>query len=323
MKKVLSVGEATIDSFLFLSSANAHCSVDTKKCEFCIQYASKTLADRLEFSVGGNAANASVGFKRLGFLSQVFTVVGNDWIGQRVLEVLNKEGVSLEYIDKEEGGTSYASVLVFQGERNIIVYHVPRSYHLPKFNPVDLVYLTSMGKNFHHAYEQMMRYIDQYRPLVSFNPGSHQLLSGLETLKPYLKRTTTFFLNKEEATDLVNLPRGSKIKTVIEKLYDTGPKTVVVTDGANGAYSFDGEELYHLDIFPLELVDTTGAGDSFASGYSSAILHGQDNLSAMRWGMANSASVVGQVGAQKGLLSYQSIQEILNDHPKIQPKIFR
>ncbi|HUD20818.1 MAG TPA: hypothetical protein VMQ44_02000, partial [Candidatus Saccharimonadales bacterium] len=66
MKKILSIGEANLDSFIFLSESNAHLDLNKTRCELCIRYADKTLADDLIFSAGGNAANTAVAFARLG-----------------------------------------------------------------------------------------------------------------------------------------------------------------------------------------------------------------------------------------------------------------
>lgn len=323
MKKVLSIGEATIDSFMFLSDANVHCNVSRTRCEFCLKYGEKILADDLHFSVGGNAANTAVAFARLGLNSQLYSVVGTDWLSNRIIEDLGKEKVDCGYLERESGATSFADILIFEGERNIIVYHVPRKYHLPKFEPVDWIYLTSLGKDYHHAYEQVLDYAKRTGAKIGFNPGSYQIRSGIHALKPVLKMTEALFVNVKEARTLTELRSSASVRHLSEALYDYGPKIVSITDGEGGAYCFDGYQLLHLKIFPGKVRETTGAGDSYASGFTAALVHGEELDEAMRWGMANSASVVGQVGAQQGLLTKSRLEEILNDHPNLKPKAVR
>ena len=323
MKKVLSIGEATIDSFMFLSDANVHCNVSRTRCEFCLKYGEKILAEDLNFSVGGNAANTAVSFSRLGLHSQLYSVIGTDWLSNKIIEDLEKEKVDFSYLERETGATSYADVLIFEGERNLIVYHVPRKYHLPKFEPVDWIYLTSLGKDYNHAYEQVLDYVKKTGAKISFNPGSYQLRAGIHALKPVLKMTEALFVNLDEARMLTELRSSASVRHLAEALYDYGPKIINITDGENGAYCFDGYQLLHLKIFPSNVRETTGAGDSYASGFTAALLHGETIDQAMRWGMANSASVVGQVGAQKGLLNKNRLEEILNDHPNLTPKVIR
>jgi fructoselysine 6-kinase len=86
---------------------------------------------------------------------------------------------------------------------------------------------------------------------------------------------------------------------------------VVVTDGKEGSFGYDGKKIYKQGIFPAEVVDMTGAGDGFAVGALAGLIHGKDLPEAMRWGAANGASVVKFIGAQEGLLSYDKMQEVL------------
>lgn len=312
-----------MDSFVFLDEANVHCTLDKSRCEFCINYASKVMAQDLKFSVGGNAANTAVGFRRLGLESQLYSVRGDDWIGRQIQEVLDKEKVDPKYIVVEPGQTSYATALVFQGERNLVIYHVPRDYQLPKFEPVDWVYLTSMGKAFSHAYQSAVKFVKENNIKLSFNPGTYQLKAGIAALKPILAVTEVLLLNTDEARQLTELSSKATFHDLSSALYDLGPKIVVITDGPGGAYTFNGDQLLFCEIFPGKVVERTGAGDSYSTGLTAALLHGQSLSEAMRWGMANASSVVEKVGPQEGLLTRDGLEEMLQKHHKIQPKVVR
>jgi len=323
VKKILSVGEATLDCFVFLKDAEVRCQLNQKNCMLCIHYADKILADKLVFTVGGNAANTSVSFARLGLDSQLYSVVGDDDNGRKILSALEKEGVDQRYIQHFEGMTSYSTAIVFQGERSLIVYHEPREYHLPNFEPVDWVYLTSMGKNYKTAYEKVLAFVKKTGAKLSFNPGSFQLKDGIEVLKKYFAVTEALFVNKEEAMLLTELPASASIAELAEALYDYGVKIVNITDGPKGAYCFDGRELLFLDIIPSDVVQRTGCGDAYGAGFTAALLHGETIDEAMRWGMANAAGVVTKIGPQTGLLTKDQLHELLNDYPKIVPRTVR
>lgn len=324
MKKILSVGEATVDSFLFIHDASVHCTLNKTKCEFCMNYADKVLADNLAFSVGGNAANTSVAFARLGLHSQLFSVRGDDWLGEKIQATLEAEKIDTKFIQIEPGPSSYATAIVFQGERNIIVYHVPRQYHLPNFDEdTDWLYLTSIGRSFDGAYDKVLQFVKKTKVRLSFNPGSYQLKAGLEKLKPLLSVTEALFLNTDEARQLTELPARAGFRELAEALYDLGAKTVHITDGPNGAYAFDGRQLLYCPIFPANAIERTGAGDSYASGVTAGLLHGEDLGEAMRWGMSESSAVVAQIGPQAGLLTKDGLAELLNDNHQIQPAVHR
>ena len=100
------------------------------------------------------------------------------------------------------------------------------------------------------------------------------------------------------------------IKELLKKTRDDlGLRIVVITDGREGSYSFDGTDFWKLSEFPGERVEATGAGDAFATAVCAALFHGEPLPEAMIWGSINSASVVGQIGPQAGLLTLDEIKK--------------
>jgi ribokinase len=97
---------------------------------------------------------------------------------------------------------------------------------------------------------------------------------------------------------------GCNLARELSKL---GPKIVVVTDGPAGAYCFDGDKDYFAPIIEAPVIERTGAGDAFGSGFMAAIIYGKSVEDALLWGSKNSASVLGHVGPQKGLLTTKEI----------------
>lgn len=95
-----------------------------------------------------------------------------------------------------------------------------------------------------------------------------------------------------------------------------GPEMVVITDGPNGAYGFDGTTYQHIGIFPVPVVERTGAGDAFSTGCLAALIQKKSLRDAMRWGTFNSASVIQKVGPQAGLLKKNEMMKLLRDNPK-------
>ncbi|MCH8048485.1 hypothetical protein IIC44_00065, partial [Patescibacteria group bacterium] len=109
-------------------------------------------------------------------------------------------------------------------------------------------------------------------------------------------------------------------KKLMGKLHEEGVKIVVITDGPKGSYASDGENAYYLNIFPAPLVERTGAGDSFSTGFISALIYKESIVNAMCWGTVNSASVIGKIGAREGLLKKREIESILKKNPSFQAK---
>ena len=75
--------------------------------------------------------------------------------------------------------------------------------------------------------------------------------------------------------------------------------------------------MWHCPIYTrTAVVDSTGAGDAFASTIVSALIHGKTLDEALTWAPINSMSVVQQVGAQKGLLTKEKLEEYLKNAPE-------
>jgi sugar/nucleoside kinase (ribokinase family) len=104
----------------------------------------------------------------------------------------------------------------------------------------------------------------------------------------------------------------------LKALHELGPKTVIITDDIRGAYAFNGGAMLHVPMYPDQKApfERTGAGDAFASSVTVALILGKPLEEALLWGPVNSMSVVQDIGAQKGLLSRESLEKFLAAAPE-------
>lgn len=101
---------------------------------------------------------------------------------------------------------------------------------------------------------------------------------------------------------------------ILRAIRALGPKIVVVTDGAKGTQVYDGKTRYLLPAFPAKVIDTLGAGDAYAAGFTAGFIHSNGDVeSAMRYGSANGASVVEKFGGKAGLLTREGIEARIRD----------
>ena len=100
-----------------------------------------------------------------------------------------------------------------------------------------------------------------------------------------------------------------KEKDLLKSLSSLGPKICVVTDGADGSFVYDGKRYIKAGILPIDSYERTGAGDAFGVGCLSAIIKGKSFEEALLWGTINSASVIGYIGPENGLLAEKDIPE--------------
>lgn len=308
---LLSIGDANLDAFIVPSESETLCEIDTKKSLIAFSYGDKIPVRNLEFCVGGNTANNAVGSARLGLNVGAVLTLGDDSTGIQIIEKLKAENVDLSYCIQQPSTLSNFNVVVtYTGERTIFTYHAPRSYEFPVQLPkVPWVYLTSMGESYRPFYTHMAEWFVKNPDIkIAFNPGSWQLRGGIKEIGNIFKLSCITFVNKEEAEKLTGFePKATVTKELLMALSGLGPQISVITDGGNGAYLFDGHKFLSCGIMPMDAYERTGAGDAFGSGFLSAVIKGKSMEEALIWGTVNSASVIGYVGAQKGLLKEDDI----------------
>lgn len=312
---LLSIGDASIDVFMNPMESETICEVDTKKCLIAFSYGDKIPVKNLEFSIGGNAANNAVGTRRLGITTGIVLTLGQDNIGEMLVNRLKEELVDVTYVIQQPSTSSnYSTIINYSGERTIFVYHAPRSYEFPiKLPAVPWVYLTSMGESFRPFYIHMVDWLRANPQIkLSFNPGSWQLRSKYEDISDVMGLTHLLFVNREEAEKLTNFGDSvGKDRELLIALSKLGPKNCVITDGSKGSFAYDSinGKFYKVGVLPVDAYERTGAGDAFGSGVLSALIHGKTLDEALLWGTCNSASVIGYTGSQKGLLKVEEMDE--------------
>ncbi len=324
----ITVGDATIDTFIKIHDAHVQCRINKQDCQLCVNYADKIAVDDMKHLVAGNAANNAVGSARLGLNAAIYVNVGDDEPGQRVKKKLEDEGVDCSYVTVNKGmDSNYSAVLNFQGERTIFVYHQPWKYRLPALQRTKWVYYTSVSESFVHSTlsRDLADYVKGCGAKLLYNPGTYQMRAGIKKYPEILEACTVFNVNIEEAKRVLDIPAGEKveIKKLLKKTKDDlGVENVVITDGRQGSYSYDGKDYLRLPEFPGERVEATGAGDAYSTALLAALFHGQSLAEGMAWGSINGAYVVKKIGPQEGLLHKHEMEKIRAENPEFKAESF-
>lgn len=303
---IICVGNAKIDTFLTLREANNHLRLMEETNELCIKFGEKITVDKAEVLVGGNAANVAVGTSRLGLNTAIVAEIGKDEFAQKIINTLSKEKVDVSNIKQTEGQqSSFSTIINFKGERTIFSEHVKRSHDFNFENiSTKWIYLTSLGEEWINAYNKTVDFVKRTNRRLAFNPGTLQIQASLRNIENVLSITDVLFVNKEEAAKVLSIKYTAlSIKELLTQLKKLGPKIVVITDGKNGSYAIDAlGNISKKGIIETEVIEKTGAGDAYSSGFLSALINNKSITDAMNLGARNSASVIGKVGAQTGLL---------------------
>lgn len=316
---VLCIGDAKLDTFLKIEEVEGKFSFDEAANELRFKHGEKISVDKTYISVGGNAANVAVGLTRLGIKATIAAEIGDDEFSLKIVNSLAKENIDRGFIKQTRGTfTSFSVALAYKSDRTLFSQHQDRKHD---FN-YDLanakwIYLTSLGEDWITPYQKALSHAATHNAQIAFNPGTIQLNEKTPIIDEVLKKTNIFFINHEEAKRLIYGPDVENIPDDINGLLTSvkklGPRNVVITDGENGSYSLDSNNNYfHQGRIPCTIVELTGAGDAYATGFMAAVIHNLSMQDAMLWGSHNAASVVSNVGAQDGLLKREQLEEKIN-----------
>ncbi len=324
MKKVkfLAIGDIVTDAFIQLQDARVTCDVNDDNCTISMRFGDKIpYKDVTVVKAVGNSPNAAVSASRLGIETAIITHVGNDEQGKECIETLKENGVKTDLVQTQDGfKTNYHYVLSFDAERTILIKHANFNYNLEVLNgseSPEWIYLSSLAENSLPYQHDIAKYVKENGVRLAFQPGTFQISLGTENLKDIYEASHVFFCNVEESQRILKT-KEKDVKILLSKMRELGPKIVVITDGPQGAYTYDGQDMLYIPIYPdpAPPVERTGAGDAFSSTFTSALALGMPVEQALMWGPVNSMNVVQYIGAQEGLLSRKKLEEFLAKAPE-------
>ena len=260
---------------------------------------------------GGSAANVAVWARRAGMATQFIGKIGRDRFGQLAEEDLDREKVEAHFVETEAHLTGSVAVFVdHTGERSMVSGHGADFYLLPQELPRDII-----RKSRHLHLTAWSFFIDPPRAAVreaahlaqaagatlSFDPGSFQMI-GEMGVSHFLAVTQDLGIdvllpNKEEGSMLTGgLTDPSEIAAALAELY---PQALIMLKlDADGALVWEGGHGTHIPAGTNNLVDATGAGDSFAGGFLAHYLEHGDAVAAARFATTISAWVIEHLGAR-------------------------
>ena len=316
----LAIGDIVIDAFIRLKDAHIHCKIDSDACELCLRFGDKVPYESVTVVPAvGNSPNAAVCSAKLGLRSALVTNIGDDKHGKDCLQSLKKDRVLTDYVTTEKNKpTNYHYVLWYDEDRTILIKHTEFSYKLPKFGKVPWIYLSSLANNSLSYHSEIAEHLkNNPETKLAFQPGTFQIKLGAEKLKEIYARAEIFFCNVEEAEIILNI-KSKDILTLAKGIQALGPKIVTISNGPKGSYLFSNGQLWHISMYPdiAPPLDRTGAGDAFSSTITCALALGLSPLEAFAWGPINAMSVVQEIGAQKGLLTREKLEEYLKNAPE-------
>jgi ribokinase len=317
MYDVITVGSATVDGFVQTGD-----NLFQKVYQNCVRvpFGSKILVTDIKFDVGGGGTNSAVSLSRLGFKTSFIGRIGMGHNCQRVLNVLRKENVDTSFVQQEGGRTGFSivldakghdrTILAFKGSNNNLRYSTIKKSRLK----TKWFYFSSMMGESFTTLEKLAMFAHRNNIKILFNPSNYLAKKGKSYLKKILDNTEILVLNLEEASILAG-NGNKKVYILLKELYSLGPKIVVITDGKKGVHAFDNSYYYFIKPHKINVLETTGAGDAFASSFLAGIIKKGSIEFALQLGIANAESVIQHYGTKNKLLTWREALRAINKNP--------
>jgi len=319
---IITVGSATVDVFAHTDPTQSELVTLHNHQDIAYPLGAKILIREMHFFVGGGGTNTAVAFSRLGLKTAYLGKIGKDDNGKTISDCLFKE--SIDFIGTYGNISGYSVILdSVEDDRTIFTYkgcNDELRYGDVNFRAIDSkwVYLSSMMKDSLATQQKIAEYAKKKGIKIAYNPSLYIVNNHTRAACSILKRSEIVVFNKEEAQALVS-SKNDNIFNLLFEVSKLGPKIVVITDGHNGAHCYNTADgmVYSAKPAKVKVVETTGAGDAFASAFVAGIMLGKDIGTSLKMGMLNAESVIKYLGAKNILLDKELFELVEDDDREI------
>ena len=272
---------------------------------------------------GGSPANIAMNIKRLGGNSALSSAVGNDGLGDFLINHLKNNNIDTRYISKVNNSTSMVLVskskttpvpIFYRGADYNLQYDDNIEYALKNCKIVHFSCWPISQKNSRKTIEKVIYKAKENNILIGFDPNYHEMIweknhNGLEYIKNIISKVDII---KPSEVDAERIFGCDTPENQVKKFIDLGAKLVIMTLGKDGAIVTNGDETLKFKTFDTEIVDTTGAGDAFWSGFYTGLTKSYSLKDSLNLGFATSAFKLKHVGAIANLPTIEEIKDIYN-----------
>lgn len=269
---------------------------------------------------GGAPSNIAMNVNRLGIRSEIVSAVGNDGFGTFLLRRLQQEGMDTNGIQRLDASTSMVVVTkskttpipIFYREADYqITYDESLKQRIQHSKIVHFSCWPISRTPARHTLEKVLEEARSQGLFIGFDPNYHPMIwqrgeDGIQYVKSIISKVDVIKPSEDDAERLFGKDEPAK---QLEKFLELGAKLVIMTLGKDGAIVSNGKETIAFDSLATEVVDTTGAGDAFWSGFYAALIKGDTIREALYLGFAVSAYKLRYTGAVVHLPKLEVIKE--------------
>jgi ribokinase len=308
MNDLISIGSLTLD--LFFQDE----SLTIQKDRFHLAIGGKYVVEKFVEGVGGGGGNIAVGVARSGKKTAIWGQLGQGGVSKLIRERLIEEHVDCSLLEGHEAFTNVSAILLSPKGERTIVNHRSHEVHLSftqerktAISQTRFLYLGNMPELTIDFRTEILRYAHEHSVKTALNLGVKDCRLGRGSIGELLGFSDFIIINRYELADILSVPANELLLSEVNyhrELSLQKETVVVITDGEFGSYAYTDTDIIKQSIVPVEkVIDTTGAGDAFTSGFLAAQLYEKSLQESLRAGARNSASIIQMVNAQDGLLT--------------------
>ncbi len=261
---------------------------------------------------GGTAANAAASIARLGGEVELWSRVGNDGFGNQVIDELDRTCVDTQFVIRHEGSRTSTSVVIVdqRGERLVISERDHAMPAQPDWLPLDRIDGRSFVLSDLTWREGTIAAFQRAKEKGAITLIDIDIAGGIPSDE--ILKLTEFAVASESA--LEEFFPAPTIDEQLAAVLAKGPRHAGVTRGEKGYHwRTSAGSSGSLPAFKVEVVDTTGAGDTFHGALALAIASGLGDAAAARFASATAALKCRRLGARSGLPTLQEVMTFLRD----------
>ncbi len=278
------------------------------------------LLDGLRMTAAGTAAGPAVDLAKLGAEPISMGVLGADYEGGLVVDLMAGHGCDVSRLVRVEGEPTHVSLLFIDehGERNPI--HIrPGTMRSLTLDDVDFDALAAadvlhlggadmLGEFVGEPLLEVIRFARERGIVVTVDVLTAGSEGTRDWLAPVLAETDFFFPNEGQVAAMTGSEDPGEGAA---RLRELGIGTVVATLGAEGSLIVGPAGEARVPAFPVDLVDTTGCGDAYVAGFIVATAAGWDAEAAAWLGSAAAGLVATGLGSDAGIVDLPSTLEFM------------
>ena len=272
---------------------------------------------------GGSPANITMNIKRLGGNPIISASVGNDRLGEFLINNLKKNNINTEFINKVNNSTSMVLVTKSK-ETPLPIFYRSADYNLEYNEDIGSILKNSKIVHFscwpisqkksRKVIEKVIEEARKNNVLIGFDPNYHEMIweeghDGIEYIKNLIGKIDII---KPSEVDAERIFGPDTPENHVNKFIECGAKLVIMTLGKYGAIVSDGTKTIKFNTLATEVIDTTGAGDAFWGGFYTALTSNYPLKEALNIGFATSAFKLKNVGAIAELPSIEELKTLYN-----------